>query len=175
MDMGKKIRYYREKYKLKIKDLHEKTDLSISYISEIERGVKNPTLETLSKLSNALGVNISEFIGKEQNVIYNIKLVMGDMTIKEFADAIVEKTGIPIPDAEDLKNYFEGEVTPSSGTLENIANYAGIEPDFFYKFNKDYTIEMDEYTKLFLKIRKHKLDINVLEVFVDALIKQKSP
>ncbi len=37
----------------------EKTGISYKFIGEVERGVANPSLDTLAKIAEALGVNIN--------------------------------------------------------------------------------------------------------------------
>lgn len=59
MDMtsiGKNIRRFRTDKNMRQEVLAEKTDLSTNYISMIERGEKIPSLSSLIKISNALGV-----------------------------------------------------------------------------------------------------------------------
>lgn len=51
--------------------LADKTEISSKYLSSIERGKENPTLDTLIKLSESLGVNIEDifrFIQIEDSV-----------------------------------------------------------------------------------------------------------
>ncbi len=60
------IKYYREKQNLSQERLAEKSDLSISYIKQLESGkiFKNITLTTLLKLSKALNININKLFYK---------------------------------------------------------------------------------------------------------------
>lgn len=60
------IKYYREKQNLSQERLAEKSDLSISYIKQLEGGkiFKNITLTTLLKLSKALNININKLFYK---------------------------------------------------------------------------------------------------------------
>ena len=55
--IGKNIRSYRIKRKLRQEDLAEITDLSVTYIGMVERGEKIPALETFIKILNALEVS----------------------------------------------------------------------------------------------------------------------
>lgn len=48
-----------------MKELAEKTGLSIGYISQIERSLTDPSLSTLRKISGALGVPTYLFLGDE--------------------------------------------------------------------------------------------------------------
>lgn len=58
MDLGQRIREERQKLNLTQEKLSEAINVSSAYIGQIERGERCPTLETLIKLSNCLGVSI---------------------------------------------------------------------------------------------------------------------
>lgn len=58
----KNIKYYRKKLNLTQEQLAEKSDLSVSYIKQIESGkeFKNITFNTCYKLAKALDINIEQ-------------------------------------------------------------------------------------------------------------------
>lgn len=56
--LGKNIRFYRKKRQLSQAKLAEKADISITFLSKIERGIKFPTSDSLSGLANGLDVEI---------------------------------------------------------------------------------------------------------------------
>jgi transcriptional regulator with XRE-family HTH domain len=58
--LGKGIRFYRQQRQLSQAALAEKADISITFLSKIERGIKYPTSDTLSAIANALGVEVYE-------------------------------------------------------------------------------------------------------------------
>ncbi|MDD4569213.1 MAG: helix-turn-helix transcriptional regulator, partial [Tepidanaerobacteraceae bacterium] len=51
---NKLIRELRQKRNMTLQDMALRTGLSVSYLSEIELGKKQPSLETIDKLSQAL-------------------------------------------------------------------------------------------------------------------------
>ncbi len=59
--IGKNIRKFRLAKKLRQEDLAEKTDLTTNYIGMVERGEKNPSLETFIKILNALEIHIEAY------------------------------------------------------------------------------------------------------------------
>jgi transcriptional regulator with XRE-family HTH domain len=61
LHIGKKIRDLRKKAGLVLQDLSNRTGLSKSLLSQIEKEVVSPPIATLLKISKALGVNISFF------------------------------------------------------------------------------------------------------------------
>jgi transcriptional regulator with XRE-family HTH domain len=59
---GKVLRELREKNSLSQEKLAEFCDLDRTYISLLERGLRQPTLTTLFKLSSALKIKPSEMV-----------------------------------------------------------------------------------------------------------------
>lgn len=59
---GKRVREVRINLGLSQEELGFKSGLHRTYISDIERGVKNPTIVTIDTLAKALGMSISELL-----------------------------------------------------------------------------------------------------------------
>ena len=59
---GKKVREIRVKKGLSQGDVSRRLNLHRSYISGIERGVRNPSLKVIQKIAKALGVGIGHLI-----------------------------------------------------------------------------------------------------------------
>lgn len=60
LSLGKRIQAIREKRGMTQEELEEKTGVNARYISAIECGQKNPTVKTLSKLADGLGIELYE-------------------------------------------------------------------------------------------------------------------
>ncbi|KKB34103.1 helix-turn-helix domain-containing protein [Bacillus thermotolerans] len=60
-DIGTLIKNLRKSKKMTLKEVSEKTDLSISFLSQVERSLCSITLQSLHKISEALGVSPSYF------------------------------------------------------------------------------------------------------------------
>jgi transcriptional regulator with XRE-family HTH domain len=58
--LGKKIKTLRTEAGLSQEKLGELTSLDRTYISDIERGVRNPSLKSLQRLAKAFNVSISD-------------------------------------------------------------------------------------------------------------------
>jgi len=65
--LGKNIKLLRARRGLSQADLSEKADISIPFLSNIERGIKYPQPEMLAKIANALGVEINEMFVTDLN------------------------------------------------------------------------------------------------------------
>ena len=62
MKLGERLRRIRREHQLTLKDLKERADLSVPYLSDLERGVVNPSIETLKKVANAYNMSVSELL-----------------------------------------------------------------------------------------------------------------
>lgn len=60
MNLGERLRLIRREHRLTLKDLSQRADLSVPYLSDIERGVVNPSLETLQKIGKAYGITFRD-------------------------------------------------------------------------------------------------------------------
>lgn len=58
-EIGQRIRNYRLQSKLSQEELAEKCGLHPTYIGQVERGEKNATLESISKIAGGLNVPLS--------------------------------------------------------------------------------------------------------------------
>lgn len=58
--LGKKLRHLRKARGCSLKHLAAAADLSIGFVSQIERGLSSPSVRTLARLADALGVGIGE-------------------------------------------------------------------------------------------------------------------
>lgn len=59
IQIGEQIRYYRRKNGISQETLALIADLNPAYVGQIERGMKSPTINTLKRLSDALGVSLA--------------------------------------------------------------------------------------------------------------------
>lgn len=65
-EFGRNIRTIRKNRDISMAELAAKTGLTVSHISQIERGIANPSLIALSKLAEALNIPITSFFQEEQ-------------------------------------------------------------------------------------------------------------
>ena len=62
MQLGDRIRELRNNKGETLKNTSEDTGLSVSYLSDIERGRTNPSLQTLETLANHFGITINDML-----------------------------------------------------------------------------------------------------------------
>lgn len=70
MDVGKRLNEIRQSKKISIYKLSQESTVSESHIRNLERGVKNATVETLEMLVKNLSMTMSEFFNENNDVTY---------------------------------------------------------------------------------------------------------
>ena len=61
-EIGNRIRYYRKEKDLSQEELALQSDLHSSYIGQLERGVKTPSVSTIYKITKGLDITMSELL-----------------------------------------------------------------------------------------------------------------
>ncbi len=59
-ELGKRIQYLRSNRKMSQEDLALECDINKNYLSDLERGCRNPTVKVLAKIARGLGISLSE-------------------------------------------------------------------------------------------------------------------
>lgn len=62
MRLGDRIRELRKRKGKTLKEISESTHLSVSYLSDIERGRTNPSLQTLDTLADHFGISVTDLL-----------------------------------------------------------------------------------------------------------------
>lgn len=60
--LGMRIRFLRKQKKMSIEDLALEAEINKNYLSDLERGTRNPTILILNKLAKALRISLSELV-----------------------------------------------------------------------------------------------------------------
>ena len=62
MEIGERVRTEREKLSISGRELAKRAQISPSFLSDIEKGRTKPSLDTLTAISKALGVSVSDLL-----------------------------------------------------------------------------------------------------------------
>ena len=95
--LGKNIKLLRARRGLSQADFAEKADISITFLSNIERGIKYPQPDMLSKIATALGADVNELFVTELISCKDNKL------FNHFSEDITENVNKAM--AEVIKRY----------------------------------------------------------------------
>lgn len=126
MDIGKKIKDLRRQKNLTQEELGERTDLSKGYISQLERNLCSPSMETFFNLLEVLGSEPSDFFNEKlhQQRIYYPK---SEQTLyDEYDNGYLINWLVP-----DSNEY---DMEPVIITLKKGAEYKKFEPSLSESF-----------------------------------------
>lgn len=92
--ISKRLKAYRKDNELSQEQFAERTGISLPLVSELERGIANPTLQTLEKLAEAMGMSVAELL--------DVRATLNDpVRIRERINLKIEDL-----DAEQLRTVF---------------------------------------------------------------------
>ncbi len=66
--MGERIRRQRISNKMTQENLAEKANISVSFLGQIERGDRKPSLETVVNIANSLGVTVDQLLSDSYKI-----------------------------------------------------------------------------------------------------------
>ena len=82
--IGEQIRVIRKAKKLSIEDVAYDINIGINYLSQVERGQRNPSIKVLCKIAAALDVSPASFLPKARRV--DVKDSYINLVIKILSD-----------------------------------------------------------------------------------------
>lgn len=113
VDVATSLRELREARGISMRTLATKSGLSANALSMIERGKTSPSVSTLYKLADALGVSITAFFGSQNEQKQVVFLKSDQRTRMSFTRGVFEALG---------GEQFVGRVEPFMLTLESGAS-----------------------------------------------------
>ena len=113
VNIGDRLRELREARNISMRTLASRSGLSANALSMIERGKASPSVSTLYKLADALGISITTFFATESERKKVVFLKSATRTHVSFSRGVFEGLG---------GEQFVGRVEPFMLTLENNAN-----------------------------------------------------
>ncbi|MCJ7434913.1 MAG: helix-turn-helix domain-containing protein [Anaerolineales bacterium] len=160
VNVGLHLRDLRDAQNISIRTLATKSGLSANALSMIERGKTSPSVSTLYKLADALGVSITAFFGSQIDKQKAVFLKSDARTRISFTRGVFETLG---------GEQFVGRVEPFVLTLESGAvsgphnmTHTGHEFVFCLRGQLEYQVEKNVYlleagdSLLFAAKLKHK-------------------
>lgn len=79
--IGLKAKQLRLDHKMTLKDLSQKTNLSVGYLSQFERGINTIAVDSLNKIAQVYGVELSYFFPEEKKHQDSILVKSYDQTL----------------------------------------------------------------------------------------------
>jgi len=144
VDVGTRLRQLREERNLSMRSLATASGLSANALSMIERGKTSPSVSTLYKLADAMGVPITTFFGEQPDKQQVIFIRAQERKRVPFSRGVWEGLG---------GELFSGRVEPFMLTLESGASsgpnqitHSGHEFVFCLRGQLEYTVEKQVFT-----------------------------
>ncbi len=118
---GAKIREIREERGMSLSDLSAKTNLSVSFLSEIENGRKKPSLKSLDKIAEVLNINKTLLLDMdtENGIEMGEKIRLLRNKNKWTLAQLAEKTGYSTSYISDIER---GKVIPSVDAIKKLSD-----------------------------------------------------
>ena len=91
LKLGKRIRSLRVSEKISQEELAFKAGISTTYLGQIERAEKSPTVEMLEKISKALDISLYELFSFDESIpaaIGRINAQLSPMSDKELSEVL---------------------------------------------------------------------------------------
>jgi transcriptional regulator with XRE-family HTH domain len=139
VDVAQRLRQLREAQQMSMRALARRSGLSANALSMIERGRVSPSVSTLYKVADALGVSITRFFGEEPSREDLVLVRAAERTRVPFVRGVWEGLG---------GEKFSGPVEPFVLTLEAGASsgnspmvHTGREFVFCLRGNLEYLVE----------------------------------
>jgi transcriptional regulator with XRE-family HTH domain len=143
VNIGERLRELREMRNISMRALAARSGLSANALSMIERGRASPSVSTLYKLADALGISITSFFGSDSQRKQVVYLKANERTRMSFTRGVFEGLG---------GEQFLGRVEPFLLTLESNANsgprtmtHTGHEFVFCLRGELEYQVERQIY------------------------------
>ncbi|WP_280769632.1 cupin domain-containing protein [Salipaludibacillus daqingensis] len=140
-ELAKQIRLTRNHQGLTLKELSSRTGLSVSFLSQVERGSSSPAISSLKKIADGLEVPITSFFSPEQNTNYK--------TTKDKRRSF-RIEGSPAKYVRLSGNFSTRSMEPllvtlDPGATDRIFQHAGEEVHYILEGTVEYMIDNEEY------------------------------
>ncbi len=108
--IGPAIRRLRQQQGLSLSDLAQRTDISVSYLSRLEKGRSVPSFTLLSRLGQELGVDIGFFVETEREAQSVDEMLEESLGRTSIPSAVwPEIFGLSIEARKSLLNFLESQ------------------------------------------------------------------
>ncbi len=138
IDVGKRIKSIRKRKGLTLQELAEKSGISATAISAIERNVSSPTVTTLAGIGRALGESLSSLLGESDIEYVVTRGNRRERLATEIRDVDFSSlaSGIPGQRFQPMLSVLKS----GAGSGTDYINHRG--EDFFYVVDGSLVVEM---------------------------------
>jgi len=147
--VGQRIRDIRRNRKLSLEAIAARTDLSIGFLSQIERGLSSPSLRVLATIADVLGVGIAGLFGANETAAPGSDAIV--TREQQRAELNLWRTGISkqllSPSGSDGRlNLFLVHLEPGGSTGDELYTHDGEEAGLVLEGEMKLTVDAETWT-----------------------------
>lgn len=140
--IGKKLKKLRTKNNLSLDQLSSRCSVSKPMLAQIEKGASNPTVNTLWKIANGLGVSFTAFIDEEQPMIKKVN--------RNEIEPLLEESGkmkvVPLFPMEPGKSFESFSITIEPGCYYHSNPHPEGVEEYLYIEEGEMNLEVNDHT-----------------------------
>lgn len=148
-EIGAGLRRLRRERRLSLVDLAGRTNLSIGFLSQIERGKSSPTLRALASMADALGVGIGDLFPKggegASSQTATIVRAGGRSELQLWRSGIRKQLLTPHSEGAKLSLYLV-EMEPGASTGDELYTHGGEEAGLVMSGAMNLSVEQESWT-----------------------------
>jgi transcriptional regulator with XRE-family HTH domain len=147
--VGQRIRDLRRSRKLSLEVVAARTDLSIGFLSQIERGLSSPSLRVLATIADVLGVGIAGLFGAKETASTGSDAIV--TREQQRAELNLWRTGISKQllspsGSESRLNLFLVHMEPGGSTGDESYTHDGEEAGLVLEGEMKLTVDAESWT-----------------------------
>ena len=147
--VGQRIRDLRRTRAMSLEAVAARTDLSIGFLSQIERGLSSPSLRVLATLADVLGVGIAGLFGAMENAAAAPDAIV--TRERQRAELNLWRTGISKQllspaGSEGRLNLFLVHMEPGGSTGDELYTHDGEEAGLVIEGEMKLTVDAESWT-----------------------------
>ncbi|MEQ8154125.1 MAG: XRE family transcriptional regulator [Clostridiaceae bacterium] len=140
--LGNKIRERRKQLGLSLKELGDKTDLTLGFLSQVEREIAEPSITSLRRIADALDVAVFYFLVDDLKT--NPVVRKGQGKLLNFTNSHI-KYELLSPDLNRQMEMFKAVLEPGAATCDEPLSHQGEEVTYVLKGKMWIKIGEDEH------------------------------
>jgi transcriptional regulator with XRE-family HTH domain len=143
VQIGERIRARRQQLGSSLRELARKTDLTASFLSQVETGQANPSINSLRRIAEALNVSILFFL---QEGLKHDPVVRANRRPKITLSGSKVTDELLTPDMARKLEIFQGTLSPQTGNVARPLREPTEECIIVLSGALDVGLEIEEYT-----------------------------